>query len=198
MDQKIIFIAIALLAVGLVVGFVLFNNPTPKPIHIHADFKVYINNIAYNFSQDKYMSTENHTLSPFIHLHDLNGDVIHQHFSGISLTTFFKSLKMKLDSNCLTTDTGSAYCNSGDKTLKMYVEHVNGSWTANYDFGNYEFQDLDKILISYGNDEQGTIQKQMNSLSNDSCIYSEKCPERGLPPPDERDCLGGDVCDAAS
>lgn len=45
---------------------------------------------------------------------------------------------------------------------------------------SYVPQDLDRILIG-GSDVAG--------VSNDSCIYSLKCPDRGTPPPE--DCVGG-------
>lgn len=59
--------------------------------------------------------------------------------------------------------------------VKMYV---NGK--ENSSLLSYEPQDLDKILITDG---------PIVAVSDDACIYSEKCPERGKPPVEK--CVGG-------
>ncbi|MCM2325601.1 MAG: hypothetical protein NDI94_04005 [Candidatus Woesearchaeota archaeon] len=57
----------------------------------------------------------------------------------------------------------------------------------NEQLGNYEFEDLDKILITYGADTD--VSAQISSITDDACLYSEKCPERGSPPTEN--CVGG-------
>ena len=44
------------------------------------------------------------------------------------------------------------------------------------------------MLISYGSPHED-VTAQIASVSDDSCIYSEVCPERGTPP--EESCVGG-------
>ncbi len=58
------------------------------------------------------------------------------------------------------------------------LAYVNGKKVEN--ILSYAPQDLDRILIGSSN---------INLVSNDACIYSEKCPERGTPPPEN--CVGG-------
>jgi len=145
---------------------------------------MYLNGPRYNFSQEKYMSAENKSLSNFVHLHDLNGKVIHQHASGITLGFFLETLGMKLTDTCLTLDDGTAYCNSGNKILKLYV---NGE--ANTGYENYDLQDEDRILLSYGAESEPQLQKQINFVSEEACIYSLTCPEKGAPP-EEATCVG--------
>ena len=58
---------------------------------------------------------------------------------------------------------------------KMYVNGKENSM-----FMEYAPQDLDQILITDG---------AIIPVADDACIYSEKCPERGTPPPEE--CVGG-------
>lgn len=157
-------------------------------VHDHADFKLYLNGNEYNFSQEKYMSSKNKTISNFIHLHDLEGNVIHKHAKGITLGFFFNTIKMKFNSTCFILDNEKSYCNQEDKTLKLYVNGI-----RNYKYENYEFKDLDKIIINYGNDSNKVINKQINSVSNKACIYSEKCPELGKPPA-EASCVGNKDC----
>ncbi len=152
--------------------------------HAHFDFRMIVNAKEIDFSKDKYQESEKNKLNPSVHFHDGNGKVAHLHKKGIKLVDFTNSIKFVLNNECLTLDTGVKYCTGNGKTLKMFV---NGK--ENKEFENYVPQDLDKILISYGNESITTLQKQIESVSNDSCIYSEKCPERGKPPTEN--CVGG-------
>ena len=68
---------------------------------------------------------------------------------------------MKLNSTCFVTDTGNEFCNEGDKTLKFYVNNQSSDI-----FDDYEFHDLDKVLISYGNETDSQIQTQLASITN--------------------------------
>lgn len=71
-------------------------------------------------------------------------------------------------------------------TLGMFIDSlgltsgsnpkVNGREVA--DWRSYEPQDLDRIVFGSG------------PVTDKACIYSEKCPERGTPPPEEG-CVGG-------
>lgn len=154
------------------------------PVHEHADFKVYIEGKPIDFTQSKYQSTPENDLNPDVHLHDGVGTVVHKHRSGITLGDFFKSLKMELTKGCLRLDTGEAYCSGPANTLKIWV---NGQPSEKFD--TFEWKDGDRILISYGSETTTALQAQMDSVTRDACIYSEKCPERGTPPAEE--CVGG-------
>jgi protein-disulfide isomerase len=162
----------------------------PKPdapvlgakVHEHADFAVYLNGEKFDFKSAKYQSSETNPLDPDAHLHDGNADVTHKHRKGVTLEYFFKTLGMKFDNQCFTTDDGKQYCNTADKKLTMYV---NGK--PNDKFGNYEFTDLDRILITYG--DQTGVADQITSVTDLACMYSEKCPERGKAPTEN--CVGG-------
>lgn len=155
-----------------------------QEFHAHFDLSVVLNGKAIDFTQTKYQSTEANELDPYIHMHDGNGKVVHLHKEGVNLNEFFTSLKITFTKDCFDLDTGVKYCNLGTKTLKMYV---NGK--ENTDFANYVPQDLDRILITYGSETQAQVQKQIDNVSDDACIYSEKCPERGKPPTEN--CVGG-------
>ncbi len=157
-------------------------KPLGEKVHEHADFAVYIEGEKFDFTKAKYQSSDTNPLDPDAHLHDGNGGVTHKHRKGITLGYFFDSLGMKFDNRCFVTDDGKQYCNTADKKLTMYV---NGK--ENTQFGNYEFTDLDRILITYG--DMTGVADQITSVSNDACMYSEKCPERGKPPTEN--CVGG-------
>lgn len=158
--------------------------PKGEKVHEHADFKVYLNGQAFDFKSPKFQSSKENPLDPDAHLHDGNGDVTHKHRKGITLGYFFKSLGMTFDQNCFVVDQETRYCNEGNKKLKFYV---NGK--PQEQLHDYEFSDLDRVLISYGNETEEQIKPQLDFVTDMACLYSEKCPERGKPPTES--CVGG-------
>lgn len=186
--KKLIILGL-IIAVAVMVGKILLDNDAPEigvvgEVHYHTDFALYINGRQYNFTQEKYMSTENKTLSNFAHLHDLNGNIIHKHASGITLGFFLETLDMKLNDTCFILDDGASYCNEGNKKLTLYV---NGK--RDDQFAGYDFRDGDKILLSYGEESEEEIRAQIQSVTEEACIYSLTCPEKGTPP-EEATCIG--------
>ncbi|MEK6954755.1 MAG: hypothetical protein AABX01_07115 [Candidatus Micrarchaeota archaeon] len=186
-----------LVATLLAVAYLAFVGSQNSPplgllgdVHEHAGFKVYLDGEQFNFTNGKYMSEEGDLRSNFVHLHDMNGEILHKHVSGIRLKEFFGSIGMVFNSTCFVTDEKKAYCNSEGKTLKFFV---NGG--QNLQFGEYEFKDLDKLLISFGGESKADIALQLASISDNACIYSKKCPERGEPP-DESTCATWENCKA--
>ena len=129
--------------------------------HIHADVKVYINGQAIDFSQRKYQLQNS-----FIHFEENIGDVVHTHATSLTLGHLFKSIKIDFNQNCIVVE-GQNYCNENDKKLKFYV---NGQ--LNNEFDNKIIRDLDKYLISYGNENEADIQKQLSSITNLAPRYS--------------------------
>ncbi len=186
--KKLVILGLLLVAVAIVVNMFLVQNNQEVgvvgDIHYHADFAIYLNGQRYNFFQEKYMSTQNKSFSNFAHLHDLKGNIIHKHASGITLGFFLDTLEMKLDQRCLVLDDGTPYCNEGSKELKFYV---NGK--QNDEFDRYDIQDEDKILLSYGDETPEETKKQLAAVTDEACVYSLKCPEKGAPP-EEATCVG--------
>jgi hypothetical protein len=188
LTKKLLVLGLIIAAIVIAGNIVLERNTSEigvvGDIHYHTDFAMYIDGQRYNFSQEKYMSTDNTSLSNFVHLHDLNGKVIHKHASGVTLGFFFETLGMKLNDTCLQLDDGTSFCNEENKEWKMYVDGEH-----NDEFAEYDLQDEDRILLSYGEDSEEEIQKQIDAVSDEACIYSETCPERGVPP-EEATCVG--------
>jgi len=167
---------IVILAIGAAAIYFTYGTQkpgTPAEFHEHVNFAVYLNGAIYSFNQSKYMTNESTEVGKkqFVHMHDMDGGLIHLHEPGITIGRFFDSLDMKLNSTCFVLDNGTSYCNSNGNTLKMFVNGVQSS-----DFDSLQLHDLDKVLISYGNDSSQALQIQMNSIQNDACIYSNKCP----------------------
>mgnify|MGYP001570746124 CR=1 FL=1 len=129
--------------------------------HLHADVKVYLNGQAIDFSQKKYQLT-----TSFMHFEEGIGDVMHTHATGLTVGHMFKSVGMEFNSNCIVVDKKS-YCGENDKKLRFYV---NGQPSDEFD--NRIIQDLDKYLISYGNEGEEEVQKQLDSVTNLAPRYS--------------------------
>ncbi|HLC76696.1 MAG TPA: hypothetical protein VJH04_00675 [archaeon] len=157
------------LALIVILGIVYAYVPVETTkTHEHADFAVFLNGEQYDFSQERFMTFNNTELSELVDLHDMKGNIIHKHAKGITLGYFFGTLGIKFSSTCFVAE--SEYCGP----LKMFV---NGQ--PNYDFGDYKFNDLDRILISYGDETEEQIANQISSVGTEACIQSGKCPERG-------------------
>lgn len=151
--------------------------------HEHIDLKIYLSDKQLDLSQAKYQSTAEDEKDPNIHVHDGNGDVVHKHREGATLGMFFKSIDISFDQNCLILDTGEKYCNDEKNELRFLV---NGQDDPR--FASYELNDLDRVLINYGPKDE-SLEAKINSVTDLSCMYSEKCPERGTPPTEG--CVGG-------
>lgn len=135
--------------------------------HAHFDLKVYTSGTAVDFSQAKYQETKDNKLNPDIHFHDGNGKVVHVHKEGVTLGDLFNSFGLKVD--------GTLFVNGEKKDIANIL--------------SYSPKDLDRILITNLSSSGAALTKQIAEVSDDSCIYSEKCPERGKPPAEE--CVGG-------
>lgn len=132
-------------------------------IHEHADFKMYINGQAFDLSQQKYQ-----VRVQFVHVEEGIGEVIHSHASGITLGHFLNSLGFQMTEKCLITDKPESFCNTGLKTLKVYI---NGKKIDNP--SAYVIKDFDKILVSYGSESEEQLQKQLKSVTDLAKTYSK-------------------------
>lgn len=139
--------------------------------HIHTDWKIYVNGKVLDLSDKAHMERmrANLPVSSFIHVDsgaptpEKTGDLLHMHATGVPLWIWFESVGMKLDQNCLVVESGKEsgkkYCNDGKNSLKFYV---NGKVNDQYE--QYVFNDLDKILISYGPKSED-IQLQLATIT---------------------------------
>lgn len=108
--------------------------------HIHADFKVYYDGQAIDFSQEKYF-----VKSKFVHVEaeeepKETGNVLHIHATGIPLNMFFESVALDLDAPRL-------FVNGEEK-----------------DFATYVPKNQDKILVTTSNDD--LIKQELSSITD--------------------------------
>ena len=156
-------------AIGVIVAFACFefitstNNVPGAPMnagklgdeHIHASILVKIFGDKFDFSTPNYQVT-----TPWIHFENSDGDTVHRHSTGVELEFMFNSMKIAVDENCFVFPDGRQFCNNDDYTLKFYI---NDKRVA--DIASYVIQDNDRILISYGNEDQLAIEKQLAELN---------------------------------
>lgn len=142
--------------------------------HIHSDWKVYINGKPLDFSDKSHMERmrSNQPVSSFIHVDsgapapEKTGDILHMHATGIPLWIFFNSIGMDFNKDCITLENKEKFCNDENKKLKFFV---NGK--ENNEFENYVFNDLDKILISYGDESKEEAKNQLASITDFAKIH---------------------------
>ncbi len=137
--------------------------------HEHADFKVYIDGQAYNFSQERYMTPTPPggddvcgNDSRLVHLHDMDGNMVHTHATGVTWGYFFSTLNMSLTNGCLRLDDGASYCDSLDKRWRYFV---NGTEVAG--LKDQEIHNLDRVLLTYGATD-AQIRAQMDSVTHEA------------------------------
>lgn len=134
--------------------------------HIHADFRVVVNDKPVNFRRQGF-----DVANMLVHLHLTNSEmggpagdegdkVIHIEATGITFGQFLNTLGMKLTPNCYK-DNGKEYCKSETDKLELYV---NGQ--KNLDLGDYELKPHDKILLIYGNYSSDELQKQIGLVTD--------------------------------
>ena len=157
----------------------MFSAVNPDPDHTHADLAIWVDGRSIDLSAEKYMLNEasndpEKETSP--HLHDGNALVIHRHKPGQSVGEFLEAIDITVTDGCVMLDDGTSICNEDGKRWQMFV---NGSERP-FD-PSYVFADLDQILLTYGATED-QLAEQLQALSDDACLYSQTCPERGKPP----------------
>ncbi|MCH8003237.1 MAG: protein-disulfide isomerase [Nanoarchaeota archaeon] len=122
--------------------------------HEHTAFLIFINGNVLDLSKPEYMVRARR-----VHIEGLDGIIIHKHATGITIGHFLETLGMGFDENCFVDDKGNSYCNNDDKNLKFYVNEK-----LNNDFDNYIIKDNDRLLISYGNEDD--VNGQLNFLNS--------------------------------
>ena len=140
------------------------GQSTGEKVHEHADFALYVNGkrILLQDSPDYFEK------DPDIHSHKGTEEVIHKHKTGVTLGQLIDSWKADFP-----------------KEVNWYVngKKQTGNWRG------FEFKDLDRIVMSFSSTAAGISDKQLSEVTDRTCVYSEKCPERGKPPTEN--CVGG-------
>lgn len=170
-------VAILVVFILCALGYLGYQKIFNKKYHVHADFAVMVNGNKIDFSDPKYMtSTDVCSLdyqTRHTHLHNENGSVLHIHKRGQTVGDFFNTVGFVLTDTSIQTDTGIFYENNDNGSWRFFV---NGK--EKLSIKNYIINDLDQILISYGdNSKQARLSEELANVGTEACIYSEKCPK---------------------
>jgi len=112
--------------------------------HAHAGILVKIFGDTFGFDGAAYQIK-----SQWIHFEGNDGTTIHKHATGVTLGFLFDTLGLGLDDQCFVFKDGKSFCTTEDYSMKFFIndEPVD-------DIRDYEITEDDKILISYGADEE--------------------------------------------
>ena len=101
----------------------------------------------------------------------------------MTLPDFFGTLGITISNDCVAVD-GRSYCGATGDVVEYYVNNIRQEA-----IDKYIIADEDRILITVNPSGQQAIEQQLQSVTDEACIYSETCPERGSPPTEG--CVGG-------
>ena len=128
--------------------------------HSHAAILVKIFGDKFDFSAPAYQIK-----SSWIHFEGRDGSTVHKHATGVTLGYLFDTLGLGLDDQCFVFQDGRSFCTNEEYSLKFYIngEKVN-------DIRDYEVQENDRVLISYGGETPEEIEAQLLELQNQEII----------------------------
>jgi len=162
-------IAVGVLGViALIVGYAAYIFATDLPSapggpenagalgseHSHAGILVKIFGDTFDFAAPAYQIK-----SSWIHFEGNDGTTIHKHATGVTLGYLFESLGLGLDDQCYEFQDGRSFCTNEDYELRFYI---NGEQVS--DIRDYEIEEDDKILVSYGAETPEEIESQLLEL----------------------------------
>ena len=155
--------------IGVIVTFACYefvtstNNIPGAPLnagklgdeHIHASMLTMIFGDKFDFSSTPYQ-----VKTSWIHFENQDGDTIHRHSTGVELEFLFNSMNIVMDDKCFVFPDGRQFCTNDDYTLSFYVNQQKVE-----DLRTYVVQEDDRILITYGDEDQEAIDKQLAELN---------------------------------
>ena len=122
--------------------------------HEHASMLVKIFGDKFDFSLPAYQ-----VKSSWIHFEAQDGNTVHRHSSGVTLGYLFGTLKIGLNDKCFVFPDKREFCTNEHYSLKFYVNH-----NPVPSITELVIKNEDRILISYGNENQTQIDAQLAEL----------------------------------
>ena len=128
--------------------------------HAHSAILVKIFGDTFDFAAPAYQIK-----SSWIHFEGNDGSTIHKHATGVDLGFLFESLSLGLDDQCFIFQDGREFCTNDDYKLVFYI---NGQQVS--DIRDYEIDEGDRILISYGAETPEELEAQLLELEAQEII----------------------------
>lgn len=127
---------------------------TPKNVDYTAGFAIFTNGAFRVFTATMY-----HNLSKDVFIKADNPNKVYVKKEGVTWDGFFKTLPMRLTKDCLTTGTKQAFCTDNNGKLRFYLNGKEDKEALDKAIANG-----DRLLISFGNENEDQIQKQLQQV----------------------------------
>jgi hypothetical protein len=170
----------AFLIVGAVVGIIGFvgvRMATLKTdqVHYHANFALYVNGVRDEFKSPLFYEevqscTMDSANDPKVraHMHDQNNHVVHVHAKVVTWGDFFANIGYTLGNTMLKTEQGGFVSGQDGNALSFMLNGQKIDAIANRVIG-----DRDRLLVSYGHEDQTALQKQFASVESDALEHDQ-------------------------
>lgn len=167
-------------SVGLLVGVlailaIRFVTYKPETVHYHANFAVYLNGKQQVFDSPMYFLDGGCTMSTMMtpekraHLAQGFPGVVHVQDTVTTWGQFFENLGWYVGPDFIETSDGTMYKMDGNSELHIIIDGQD--YTGLGGITNQVIKDKDRLLLSYGDESQATVNKQYASVPNTAGKY---------------------------
>ncbi|QLH07177.1 hypothetical protein C5F50_08875 [Nitrosopumilus ureiphilus] len=132
------------------------SNIGSDDIHEHATILAKIFGDTFDFTQSNFQLK-----NPQINFEPAQPNVIHRTSQDATIGFLFETLGMNLSSQCFVFYDGREFCNNDEYELKFYINDQKRD-----DISEYVLSEDDRILISYGSDNEHEINEQLSELES--------------------------------
>lgn len=172
----------ATLLVGAVLGALVilairYATYSPAQVHYHANMAVYINGKREEFRGPQYYqevaicgSTDDiHLPQQRAHMHDNINSVVHVHDHAVTWGQFFENMGWYIGPDLIETNDGAKYI--ANDTDKLHIIINGQDYTDLTPITNRVIGDKDRLLVSFGNINEQTLQQQYKSVPSTAAHY---------------------------
>jgi len=169
--------AVSLVLGALIILGIRFFTYKPDQVHYHANFAVYLNGVREQFKGPQYYqevaicsSTNGITIpQQRAHMHDGINSVIHVHDHAVTWGQFFENLGWYVGPDFIETDNGTMY--RTDDTNKLNIILNGQDYTGLTPITDMVIKDKARLLVSFGNIDNSTLQKEYKSVPATAAHY---------------------------
>ncbi|HEV2403046.1 MAG TPA: hypothetical protein VGS08_02495 [Candidatus Saccharimonadales bacterium] len=182
------FIAVASLLLGAVIILgIRFFTYKPDTTHYHANFALYVNGQREQFKgMGYYTETTMCTMSTAMmpteraHMHDNVNNVVHVEDHAVTWGQFFANLGWYMGPDFIESPDGTMYKENGNAKLNVVINDQN--YTDLGGVANTVIKDQDKLLVSFGDESDATLQQEYSIIPSTTHHYDVT--------PDPKSCSG--------
>jgi hypothetical protein len=172
-------LAVGLLLGALVILGIRFFTYSPEHVHYHANFAVYLNGKREEFKGPQFYqevaicsSTTGIAIpQQRAHMHDDINSVIHVHDHAVTWGQFFENFGWYVGPDFIQTDDGTRYV--ADDTNKLSIVINGQDYTGLQAITNNVIKDRDRLLLSFGDINQKTLDQEFKSVPSTAKHYDE-------------------------